>query len=134
MVRYRHRRVNGKYVREHRIIMEAYLGRRLGPDEVVHHVNGDGRDNRIENLQVMDKCAHHVKHRREQTNFYRIPYTQNAQHGEDNPSAKVTAGDVVEIRRRVGSGERQTVLAAEYGLDKTAVYQMVHRKTWRHIV
>lgn len=43
---------------EHRYIMEIYLGRKLTKDEVVHHINGLGTDNRIENLTVMSKVDH----------------------------------------------------------------------------
>ena len=48
---------------EHRYIMEIYLGRKLTKDEVVHHINGLGTDNRIENLTVMSKVDHDRLHR-----------------------------------------------------------------------
>lgn len=55
---YREIRVNGRVVKEHRHIVEQHLGRKLGRDEDVHHLNGVKADNRIENLQVVDHHEH----------------------------------------------------------------------------
>lgn len=64
-----HPKANGVgYVLEHRLIVEAQLGRYLRDDEIVHHVNGDPADNRPENLAVMSQSEHvslHAARRRE---------------------------------------------------------------------
>jgi hypothetical protein len=52
-------------VLEHRAVMEAHIGRKLRPDEVVHHINGNKRDNRIENLRVMTRAEHLLEHKNE---------------------------------------------------------------------
>ncbi len=49
---------NGKKMREHRYVMEQFLGRELTAEECVHHINGDKLDNRIENLQIVTHSEH----------------------------------------------------------------------------
>lgn len=54
------------YVLLHRVIMENHLGRLLDKNEIVHHINHDKKDNRVENLQIMINVEHNRKHGLEQ--------------------------------------------------------------------
>ena len=49
------------YVRLHRLVMEAHLGRLLLPEEVVDHWNGDTSDNDPGNLRVFPSNAEHLR-------------------------------------------------------------------------
>jgi len=64
---------NGKYwivrsargwIAEHTAIAEQVLGRRLKRGEVVHHINGDGLDNRNRNLLICTQAYHAALHAR----------------------------------------------------------------------
>ena len=46
------------YVMEHRLVIEAKLGRYLERTEFIHHINGDTKDNHPDNLQLVTKKQH----------------------------------------------------------------------------
>ena len=56
---------NDGYVVRANLVMEAVLGRHLERNEVVHHINRDKADDRIENLRVMTVGEHCALHNRE---------------------------------------------------------------------
>jgi hypothetical protein len=46
----------------HRKIIESFLGRHIGSGEIVHHKNGDKKDNRLENLRIVNRSVHAIEH------------------------------------------------------------------------
>lgn len=50
-------------IKVHRLIMEKHIGRKLLPTEIVHHINFDKFDNRIENLQIVSRSEHNKIHK-----------------------------------------------------------------------
>jgi hypothetical protein len=50
--------IGGKYILEYRLIAEQKVGRLLNDNEIVHHINGDVTDNRLENIELMTQAEH----------------------------------------------------------------------------
>lgn len=47
----------------HVVLIEDRIGRKILPDEVVHHVDGDRTNNDLDNLALMTRTAHSRLHR-----------------------------------------------------------------------
>ena len=64
IVRDHPRRTKNNYVLLHRVVMENYLGRLLNENEIVHHKDGNKKNNDISNLEVMTASEHVSHHNR----------------------------------------------------------------------
>jgi len=73
------------YAYEHRVVAEKKLGRRLRDGEVVHHRDGDQRNNDPDNLEVVASHAHHAVHHRAEESRLRLP-------DEPNPTVACECG------------------------------------------
>ena len=51
----------GNYVAEHRYVVEKILNRPLKTNEIVHHINGNNHDNKVQNLMVLNNNSAHKR-------------------------------------------------------------------------
>jgi IMP dehydrogenase/GMP reductase len=51
------------YILEHRKIMEGHLKRRLEDNEVIHHIDGNKKNNNVNNLTAMTRNEHSAMHK-----------------------------------------------------------------------
>lgn len=59
---YEVKREDGRWRREHRVVMETMLGRELKTSEHVHHLDHDGLNNDPANLELLDHSMHSKLH------------------------------------------------------------------------
>lgn len=59
--RYKRKIKNGKNYQLHRLIWETYKGE-IPKGYIIHHINGNKKDNRIENLACISQKEHNIIH------------------------------------------------------------------------
>jgi Mor family transcriptional regulator len=53
--------------------------------------------------------------------------------GENNPNAKLSVSDVIDIRNRYQNGEKQANIAQNYGCSKALISSVIRRKIWKQL-
>jgi uncharacterized protein YerC len=108
--------------------MENYLGRKLDRREVVHHINGNTKDNRIENLQLMNLSEHGKLHMSgkvlsEETKS-KISLLLK---GKSTPwTTKHSLADAVYVRKLHQEGFTQRAISEMTGVSKSIIHRMIH--------
>lgn len=109
----------------HRLVTREFIGQ-IADGQQVNHRNRDTADNRIENLEYVSPLQN-TRHAIENGG-------RTTPRGEMNGQAKVDEAAVRRIRERVAAGERQSPVAREYGIDPSAVSNIVRRRNWAHVL
>ncbi len=117
--------------RQHIAVMERHLGRRLLPNEVVHHKNEVKTDNRVENLEVMEFGEHTRAHNLGKK--FSAERRMNIRNAIAKSVGLKTNETVFEQIREIARNTNTTraELARQFGISQTAVYRAIHRKAWQ---
>jgi len=106
----------------HQII--AVAGGLCPVNKTINHKNGNKRDNRIANLEVIS-FKKNIKHAHE-TGLIK-------QSGDRSHFSKLTKSDVAEIKNLLREGETQSVIAERYGVFQTTISKIKMGETWSDI-
>ena len=137
MTQYKAVKVDGVKHDEHRYIMEQYLGRGLTSDEVVHHINGNKRDNDISNLQVMSRAEHARMH---QSGYKPSPETLKklsiAKMGNRCSPRKLAPEQIRFIRENYTPNDPEfglRALAKKFNTTHSNIHKIVNRRTHQDV-
>lgn len=117
--------VNRRYSRwlAHRLVLMTFVGEPPTPDHQAAHINGNPKDNRLENLcwktakeNDLDKDQHGTRQR-------------GIKHG----CHKLTDEQVIDIRRKRSEGVSGIDIADKYGITPQNVSKIVCGKNWTHL-
>jgi hypothetical protein len=135
----------GRKTTLHRAIMERHLGYALPSSVHVHHINGDKKDNRLENLQVIAAVDHGLLHAPPQYPTTKVcpvcgvTYRPHKTKRKRSVSCGAVCGQVMaglkrrkldanqrqQVRELYASGLTQTELAANFGVSQSTIWAIV---------
>jgi hypothetical protein len=114
--------VNNKQHLMHRLICEAFNGFQPDVNFVVHHIDGNGLNNRIENLMWLETGENTAEglHR-------------HGQLGSGHHQAKLVENDIEEICARITLGQKDSDIAKLFGVTRQQIRNIRLGKSWSHL-
>lgn len=138
MNKYKAVKINGVKHDEHRLIMERHIGRSLSSDEVVHHINENPRDNRIENLKIMSLAEHTRLHAtgRKYSDEYKEACSKRMTGRPNLAQRKLSDDDVRYIRSHYVPRDKEyglRALSKKFGISHPMLSRLVNGETYKNV-
>lgn len=114
---------HGKKYLIHRLVMMAFVGDCPAGMEVSHK-NGNGHDNRLCNLEYINHAMNEAEKKAHGT----------SPRGEKNGSSKLTASDVIEIKKALSCSRKrgaQRRIAEKYCISEALVSNIKTGRLWK---
>lgn len=124
---YRHGIIGRRNRDYHKVVADCFIPNPEGLRDV-NHKNGNKLDNRVDNLE-------RITHSENVQHAYRTGLAKK-QIGEENHAHKLTKKDVKYIRSVYLKRDPHygaVALANKFNVDRTTIYDIVNRRTWREI-
>lgn len=131
----------------HRLVAEAFCAKPDGCN-VVNHKDRVRNNNNSSNLEWVTQ-SQNVDHwgvapraryaqkmqrpKKPKLPHWTTRYPERIARADRMPHSKVTEKDVIEIRRRKDSGERQVDLAKNFNISVAQVSRIINRTRWSHV-
>jgi len=106
----------------HHLVLEAWSGKRPR-GKIACHGDGDPANNKRNNLRWDTYQANSADAKRHGTLY----------NGERHHSARLTAKDVLAIRKRIDVGEAHWHIGKDYGVSSNAVWKIAQNMSWTQV-
>lgn len=119
------------WLRQHRIVMESAIGRKLLSHELVHHKDGNKSNNSPSNLEIEvwgeHTKTHHLGSKRKGSALRNIRIAF-----EFKRTAKLSIKKAEEIKARYANGETQRSIAKELGVSPMTISRAARGESWKN--
>lgn len=109
--------------RVHVLVLTTFCGEKPFENAQAAHNDGDKSNNKLTNLRWASPVENQAD----------VDRHGRRCRGEDVYGAVLTEGDVIAIRARIKSGERNRPISEDFGVSISTVHLIRHNKIWRHV-
>ena len=114
---------------EHKLIWEQANGK-IPKGFILHHKNRDGRDNRLENLDIISRAEHARLHLKGTSRSEATKRKLQIANRKSRSGAKLTVNDVIAVREMLKSKVSVSDVAYAFNVCKRTIYDIKNKKTW----